>query len=412
MGESIDVLMPRLSDSMTDGTIARWLKKDGDQVTRGEEIVEIDSDKATLSFEADVTGTLHLHCAAGDVIAVGAPIASIETVTAGATSGRTAPAPQTEPSPPTTTTAAATAKSASIAAGAVRGRGGLNVSPLARRLAARLSVEIASVVGTGPHSRVLKRDVALAGAASEGHAAPRSNGRPDTLLETAGRASGAQLRPFTHLERIVNERMAQAAAIPSFYLESEVAMTKLLEMREQLRVSLTPTPSVNDVIVKAVAMALRDHPRLNSSYSADGIVHHDQIDVAIAIAAGDDLFVPAVASADMLSLAAVAERSAALVARARAHELTPRDLSPGTFTVTNLGMFGTTRFTPLLNPPQVAILSVGTLRSGDPVSKDGTPTTVASLGMVCDHRVVYGAHAAAFLESLVELLQAPMRLLL
>jgi pyruvate dehydrogenase E2 component (dihydrolipoamide acetyltransferase) len=412
MGESIDVLMPRLSDSMTDGTIARWLKQDGDPVKRGEEIVEIDSDKATLSFEADVTGILHLHCAVGAVIAVGAPIASIETAAKESTVPRPVSAPPSEAPTPTATTVTTGPKSSLVVAGAGRSRGGLNVSPLARRLAARLSVEIASVVGTGPHSRVLKRDVALAGAASTAHSASRSNGRSPATVAAKGPASGKQSRPFTHLERIVNERMAQAAAVPSFYLETDVAMTKVLEMREQLRVSLTPIPSVNDVIVKAVAMALRDHPRLNSSYSADGIVHHEQIDVAIAIAAGDDLFVPAVMSTDTLSLAAVAERSAELVARARAHELTPRDLSPGTFTVTNLGMFGTTRFTPLLNPPQSAILSVGAFRAGHPGDKDGIPVTVASLGMVCDHRVVYGAHAAAFLQSLVELLQAPMRLLL
>jgi pyruvate dehydrogenase E2 component (dihydrolipoamide acetyltransferase) len=417
-GETIDVLMPRLSDSMTDGTIARWLKEDGDQVKRGEEIVEIDSDKATLSFEADAAGTLHLHCAVGDVIAVGVPIASIETVAAGGGGGTPAPAPPLKARPESAKTAtvaaaAATPKSEPVVAGIEGRRGGLNVSPVARRLAARLGVEVASVIGTGPYSRVLKRDVALAGGASAGHAVSPSNGRSAApVLTTASRAPDGATRPFTHLERIVNERMAQAAAVPSFYLETEVAMTKVLQMREQLRVSLTPTPSVNDIIVKAVAMALRDHPRLNSSYSADGVVHHKQIDVAIAIAAGDDLFVPSVVAADTLSLAQVAVRSAELVAGARAHTLTPRDLSPGTFTVTNLGMFGTTRFTPLLNPPQAAILSVGAFRPGHARSEDGSAAPVAALGMVCDHRVVYGAHAAAFLESLVELLEAPMRLLL
>jgi pyruvate dehydrogenase E2 component (dihydrolipoamide acetyltransferase) len=418
MGEPIDVLMPRLSDSMTDGTIARWLKNDGDQVRRGEEIVEIDSDKATLSFEADVAGTLHLHCAVGDVIAVGSPIASIETVGAGTAGGTPASVPPIEVPPAiatkaTVAAAAATPKPEPIVAGTDARREGLNVSPLARRLAARLGVEVASVIPTGPYSRVLKRDVARAGRRSAGHAVSPSNGRSAApVLARASRAPDGATRPFTHLERIVNERMAQAAAIPSFYLETEVAMTKLLQMREQLRASLTPTPSVNDVIVKAVAMVLRDHPRLNSSYRADGVVHHEQIDVAIAIAAGDDLFVPSVVGADTLSLAQVAARSAELVARARAHTLTPRDLSPGTFTVTNLGMFGTTRFTPLLNPPQAAILSVGAFRPSHARSEDGSAAPVAALGMVCDHRVVYGAHAAAFLESLVEFLEAPMRLLL
>jgi pyruvate dehydrogenase E2 component (dihydrolipoamide acetyltransferase) len=287
---------------------------------------------------------------------------------------------------------------AAAVAPSTRKRDGINASPLARRLAAQRGVDLSAIAGSGPYNRILKADIPATGA-----------GKPAPAATPA--APGAAVA-FTNLQKIVAERMAQAAAVPTFYLETEVAFTKAIELRRQLKLSVDPTPTLNDIIVKAVALALREHPRLNSSYADEAMLTNARIDVAIAIAAGDDLFVPSIASADTLPLPEIAIRSAELVARARDHALTAADLAPATFTITNLGMFGTTRFVPLLNPPQAAILSVGAFRPDATRVKDGAPEMVGSLGLVCDHRIVYGAHGAAFLQTLTELLEAPMRLLL
>jgi pyruvate dehydrogenase E2 component (dihydrolipoamide acetyltransferase) len=365
---SIDILMPRLSDSMVEGTIARWLKGDGEQVRRGEEIVEIDTDKTTMAFEADADGTLRILAGEGETLSVGAPIALIEG-----------------------------AVTASVAARSAAGASAPNASPLARQLADQLGVDLAAVTGTGPEGRILKEDVRAA--------------RTDTPAVAPAVAVGAATsapagRPLTRLERIVSRRMAEAALIPTFVVESEVGFDAVLALRQHLADQTTPAPSLNDVVVKAVALALGQHPRLNSSFVNDTIVTHASVDVAIAIAAGDDLFVPVIEGADQLSLSELASRSRELVARSRAGELTRQDLAAGTFTVTNLGMLGVTRFTPLINPPNAAILSVGALR---PVH-DAAHETVASLSLVADHRVVYGAHAAAFLATVRELLEHAERL--
>jgi pyruvate dehydrogenase E2 component (dihydrolipoamide acetyltransferase) len=378
---------------MTEGTIAKWLKRDGDTVKRGEAIVEIDTDKATMSFEADAAGTLHLLSAAGDTLAVGAPIASITA--AGSPGGAGALAAVADEQAPTK----AAPKPAAPVATPARRRDGINASPLARRLATKRGIDLSAIKGTGPHNRILKQDIPATGTS-----------QPTPVVAPAAAAAAAT--PFTHLQKIVAERMAQAAAVPTFYLETEVAFTKAIELRRQLKLTLDPTPTLNDIIVKAVAMALREHPRLNASYAADSMLLNERIDIAIAIAAGDDLFVPSIAGADALPLPAIALRSAELVTRARDHALTATDLAPATFTITNLGMFGTTRFVPLLNPPQAAILSVGAFSPDQRRLSDGVPETIGSLGLVCDHRIVYGAHGAAFLQTLTHILEAPMRLLL
>jgi pyruvate dehydrogenase E2 component (dihydrolipoamide acetyltransferase) len=397
--DSIAVTMPRLSDSMTEGTIARWLKEDGDAVKRGEAIVDIETDKATMAFEAEASGTLRLTSAEGESVAVGAPIALIEGATGAAPSaaptaaapGPPASATAAPPSPRPTDTPARVLQPAGRPAGAA-----LSASPLARRTAASLGVDLASVAGSGPHARIFKSDVV---AAANGSTATKSGRR-------TGAATPRRLAP----RRAVVAETA-AVGLAAIFVESEVAFTRVIELREQLRTELNPAPTIDDIIVKAAGLALAEHPRLNSSWEADAIVAHDHIDVAVAIIVDDDIVTPTITDADALALPAIAVRSTELIERARSGKLTDADLAPATFTVTNLGMYGTTRFTPLLDPPQAASLGVGAFHPTQTRHKDGAQLA-ASLSLVCDPRVAHAAHAAMFLESLAELLESPMRLLL
>jgi pyruvate dehydrogenase E2 component (dihydrolipoamide acetyltransferase) len=261
--------------------------------------------------------------------------------------------------------------------------GAINASPLARRLAAELGVELESIAGSGPYARILKRDVAGAPRAVNGRrAAPRPVPTDD-------------VHPITR---------------STIFVEGEAWFDRALELREQLRTSLTPVPTLDDIVVKAVGLALREHPRFNSSWDNGEIVVHERIDVAIAIAVADELIMPTITGADTLSLPAIAQRSEELAGRAANGKLQAADLEPATFSVTNLGRFGTTRFTPVLASSQAAGLGVGALHPSR--ERDGTPALAASLTVVCDARIAHPAHAAMFLESLTALLQAPMRLLL
>ncbi len=424
--------MPRLSDSMTEGTIVRWLKRDGESVVSGEAIVDIETDKATMAFEAQASGTLRLGSAEGESVAVGQPIATIVAgeggpaaaaqIAIGQPAATDTPPPSDASSATLPTAVPAVSASASMAvtgapsvgpsadvapptgpgpiAGGPATRPGLvatvhpsrpdrlNASPLARRLAGRLGVDLQSVTGSGPYSRILARDVAPRGA--NGSSATASRG----ALRLATAATG------------------EVIAFATIFVEIEVAFGRAIELRDQLRTSVQPPPTLDDIIVKALALALREHPRLNSSWRDGRVEVHEHIDVSTAIAVGDDLFAPTITRADSLSLPAIAARSAELAERARTGSLQPSDLAPGTFTVTNLGGFGTTRFTPVLSPPQTASLGVGALHPTQASRRDGATVVSASLGLVCDQRVAHPAQAAMFLESVAELLEAPMRILL
>jgi pyruvate dehydrogenase E2 component (dihydrolipoamide acetyltransferase) len=410
--ESIAVTMPRLSDSMTEGTVARWLKQDGAVVKRGEAIVDIETDKATMAFEAEASGTLRLRSAVGETVAVGAPIALIESSSssgegvAGASSGESLPG-----SASATPVAAVQARPAVERPKPVRAarpaerlspsgvNDGVSASPLARRVAAELGVDLAEVRGSGPYQRIFKSDVVGAGA------------RDVAVPVGARRPTHPDRRPAAG-PRLVTDWKGEAAPTPTIFVESEVAFTKAIELREQLRSELDPAPTLEDIVVKAVAVTLRQHPRLNSSWHEDAIVPRANIDVANASVVGDALIALTIADADSLPLPAVAARSAELLALAQAGSLSESNLPPATFTITNLGMFGTARFTPVLEAQQAASLGIGAVHAAQPRHKDGAPRVAAALCLVCDGRVANPAHAAMFLEALAELLEAPMRLLL
>jgi pyruvate dehydrogenase E2 component (dihydrolipoamide acetyltransferase) len=356
--------MPRLSDSMTEGTIVRWLKADGDAVRTGEEIVEIETDKATVGYESEFAGTLAIRAPEGATVGVGAVIAVVGN-------GDAAPA---------------------LRAGTAR----VKASPLARRVARELGVELASLHGSGPGGRVVKMDVVTAaGPAHEAENAPDA-------------------QPLTRTQSLIARRMsASRGAVPEFALEVDVDMSAALQMRAELRELTDAPPSLNDIIVKGSALALRRHPRANGSFAPDGFILHAQVHVAIAVAVEGSLLTPVVRDADTKSLGVIAHETRALIERGRAGRIDPADLDGATFTVSNLGMFGIDRFEGIINAPQAAILCVGAVRER-PVAAEGAVLVrpMATLTLACDHRILYGADAAAFLAEIRRILEHPLAMAL
>ncbi len=381
--QAVIVAMPRLSDSMEEGTIVNWLVEDGQVVERGQEIVEIETDKATMVYEAPASGPLWILAGSEETVVVGDPIASI-----GAERGATAEQPAT----PAPEAAVAEPEEAAPAGPA----DGVRVSPVARRLAAERGVDLAALVGSGPGGRILKQDVLDAPAAPSAAADGAAGG---------ARGSSRREEP-TRTQAIVARRMSEArATVPDFPTCIEIRISAALALREQLAGVLDPVPTMNDFLVAAVARTLTAHPRLNASFADGGFVYFDEVNVGIAVAVGDELLVPVIAGAESLPLASIAAESRRLVERTRSGAVTPPDLAGGTFTISNLGMFGISSFQPIINSPQAAILGVG----GISPASDGRPAAM-TLTLVSDHRIVYGAHAAKFLADLRDLLESPLAL--
>jgi len=435
-----DVVMPRLSDSMEEGTILKWLKADGETVARGEEIVEIETDKATMTYEADADGPLHIVAAEGDTLPIGALIATIGD----------APPAQAAPAAPAATSAsgngdgsAAAPAAAAVAAAAPAAPAGTGTrakaSPLARRLAADRGVDLAALVGTGPGGRIVKADVEAAAAGAAPVAAPEPVAAPAPAPAAPAPAAPAAPAPttpapapepaiatakgevevveLTRTQQLVARRMAESrATVPDFTLTVTIDMESCVAMREQLKATAGPdavVPSYNDMIVKACALALREMPRANGAYRDGHFELHSRVNVGIAVAAQDSLIVPTVFDADRRSLGEIARDSRALAGKVRDGTITPPELSGATFTVSNLGMFGVTRFTAVINPPQAAILAVGALEQravvfdGQIVARHTLDATLS-----CDHRILYGADAARFAARVRELLEQPFSLAL
>jgi pyruvate dehydrogenase E2 component (dihydrolipoamide acetyltransferase) len=416
MGE---VLMPRLSDSMEEGTILSWLKSDGDEVASGETIAEIETDKATMPYEADEAGVLHTLVRVGETVAVGVTIATIGEPAASDVAAPGSGAPERPATP------------APAAAGAPAGNGErrrrahvaaeVRASPLARRVAERLGIELAAVAGSGRRGRIVKADVVAAAPAPAPPTVPtttparavarvRSSTADGATADGATARGGTTTTPLSRLQATVARRMAESkATVPDFSVEVDVDMTEAVALRDRLRELLDPLPSINDLVTKAVAVALRRHPRVNGAFKDGAFEHYERVNVGVAVAGEDALFVPTVFDADGRSLSSIAAETRRLAARARAGEITPPELAGGTFTVSNLGMFGVSRFAGVVNMQQAAILCVGAVEDR-PIVRDAAVAAapVVTLTLVSDHRILYGADAARFLAEVKGLLEQPL----
>lgn len=395
-----DLLMPRLTDQMEEGTIVAWLVEDGARVTAGEEVVEIETDKATISHAAESDGALHIVAAVGDTVSVGAVIARLGD-------GAAVPVGVTADAP------AIVAANGDVAQVAPVRRDGVASTPLARRAAAVHDVDLAVVEGSGPGGRIIKADV-LAAAGVRPPDPPTPTPRAPTPAPLAP-ADGRRVAP-TRLQQVVARRMFEATTtIPHFQVQTEVQVDAALALRAELKANSAdgqPVPSVNDLVVKACALVLPDHPLVNGSFTEGGFVLHDDVHVGVAVAVDDGLLVVTVRDADSKSLGHIARDTRELARRAREGDATPGELTGATFTVSNLGMFGMTAITAVINPPQAAILGVGAARATLARAQDGgiVDRRLLTLTLSGDHRILNGADGARFLADVRATLESPLRL--
>ncbi|AYG95904.1 pyruvate dehydrogenase complex dihydrolipoamide acetyltransferase [Brevundimonas naejangsanensis] len=415
-----DILMPALSPTMEEGVLAKWHVKVGDTVSAGDVIAEIETDKATMEVEAvDEGEVLEILVPEGtESVKVNTPIARLS-------GDAVAPAPKKADAPAEAPKAEAPKAAAQPAPAAPKAADGARVfsSPLARRLAAQAGLDLKTITGTGPHGRIVKRDVEAAGkggaqpAASAAAAPAAAAPRPALSLAQMGIADGTyDLIPLDGMKKAVARRMVDSIQnVPHFPLFIDCEIDQLMAVRAKVNKMLEPQGikvSVNDFVIKAAALALKMVPEANASYTPEGIAMHHNADVSMAVAIDGGLITPIIRKAETKGLAQIATESKDLAKRARERKLKPEEFQGGTFSVSNLGMFGIKQFTSIINEPQGCIMSVG---AGEqrPVVKDGqiVPATVMTVTLTCDHRVVDGATGARFLQAFKPLIEDPVAML-
>ncbi|MEP0337570.1 MAG: pyruvate dehydrogenase complex dihydrolipoamide acetyltransferase [Alphaproteobacteria bacterium] len=438
----IKILMPALSPTMTEGNLAKWHKKEGDAVESGDVLAEIETDKATMEVEAveeGILGKIVVPEGTADV-AVNAVIALLledgedasaldgaDTSGGAAAPAPTAEAPKAAPATPAAPTAAPATPAAPTAAPAAASGDRVIASPLAKRIAAQEGLSLSAISGSGPRGRVVKRDVDAALASGTGKAAPAAaapsagTAPAQAPTPTQGDPVFANMPEFeavanSSMRKVIASRLtASARDIPHFNISIDVEIDKLLAARKDLngRDGADYKISVNDFVIKAVAVALRRCPDVNVSYTDDAILKFKRADVSVAVAIEGGLITPIIKDAGSLGLAAISAKAKELAGKARDGKLAPEEFQGGTFTISNLGMFGVKSFNSIINPPQGGILSVG---AGEqrPVVKNGalSVATVMSLTLAVDHRCIDGATAAGFAKELKAILEDPIQLLL
>jgi pyruvate dehydrogenase E2 component (dihydrolipoamide acetyltransferase) len=394
--------MPRLSDTMEDGVIIAWHKNIGDRVERGEIIAEIETDKAIMELEAYDEGILESRLAGeGDRVPIGVPIAII-----GDGSGASAAPSAAPPAPPTSAPAVSAGAPASRPAPAAPSQNRPKASPLARKVADEHGVDLATVNGTGPSGRIIRKDVDAAARRDE-----------STVVPSAPKDGDYDEVPLTTLQRVAAKRLAESKQnAPHFYLTAAVDVTELLAFRKTVNDSLQaadgPKVSVNDFLVRAVASALRANPGVNVSFGGDTLLRHHGVHIGIAVAVEAGLVVPVVRDADRKSVSQIATETKEKAERARIGKLRADEMTGGTFTISNLGMYGIEQFSAVINPPEAAILAVGAatdelrLADGQVVARKILRVTLSA-----DHRAIDGATGAIFLRDLTALLENPLRII-
>ena len=447
-----EITMPRLSDTMEEGTIGRWLKKPGDEIKKGDILAEIETDKATMDLEAYEAGTLQqILVQEGETVPIGQAVALIgsgevvqpqaQPATAAAKTGadgtKSTPDGSLPPETPEAMDAGRAATTGSTPAGnlpteetsmqskspvtAESGeREGVKASPLARRMAEEHSIDLGQVQGTGPAGRIVRddieellehRSVPLVPEPTP-DAPPQAIPSPDAPLENGV----IEVSKLSHVRVLIARRLTESKqTIPHFYVSSEVDMTDVLALRQILNAGVGEVGvkvTVNDLIVKACALALETFPEVNSSIKEDQLITYKHINVGFAVDVPTGLVVPVIRETNSKGVRSIARESKALIAKARANKLAPTDLEGGTFTVSNLGMMDASSFIAVINPPQAAILAVASTRKqfvpldGEPVIRELMPMTLSA-----DHRILYGATVARFLQEVKRLLQNPYSLL-
>ena len=437
--------MPKLSDTMTVGTLVKWLKKEGDVVKAGDMLAEVETDKATMELESFFDGTLlKIFAPGGSQVAIGNALCAIgkpgETVAApapkAAPAAKAAPAPASAPAAASAHKAKAPAAKTAPRAAAVVATPGerLRISPLAKKLAAELGLDPAGIAGSGPHGRIVRADVLAASSsgsapaaaapapqvsASSDHSAVRT---PQSALPSTPTISPIQeekLVPVSNMRATIARRLVESkVSIPHFYLDIEVDAAPLLELRARVNATFEKDNSgvnlsVNDFILKAAAEALRAVPAMNTSWAGNAIQHHAGVHVSFAVAIEDGLITPVIRDTHTKDLAAISRETKDLAKRAKEKKLTPAEFTGGTFCVTNLGMMGVDRFCAIINPPNAGILAVGATVKKPVVSGDKLVIGQRmNLTLSGDHRVVDGATGAQFLAALKDLLEKPALMML
>ena len=436
-----NILMPALSPTMTEGTLTRWLKKEGDVIKAGDVIAEIETDKATMEVEAVDEGVLG-KILVGDGtegVKVNAPIAVMvnagETVPAAAAPAAAVPMPAAPvAAAPVAAAPVAAAPVAAVlapvkaaaAAPAARPAGERIVaSPLARRMASQASVDLAALTGSGPGGRIVRADIeaALKGAPPAPVVAPTvaPAAAPAAKAPAVPIAAPHRMVPHSSIRKVIARRLTEAkSTIPHFYVSMDVEIDALVELGEKLNAKSAPRDkpesyfiTINDLVIKASAATLRKVPMVNASWTDAGMILYDDVDISVAVSIPDGLITPIVRKADQKGLLTISREMKDMAARARAGKLRPEEFQGGGFSISNMGMFGVTSFSAIINPPQSAILAVGA-GAKRPVVKDNALAiaTVMTVTLSVDHRVVDGALAATWLKAFKGIVEDPLSLML
>ncbi len=419
------VRMPKMSDTMEEGTLVSWQKKVGDKVKSGDILAEVETDKATMELEAYEDGTLlYVGIKEGDAVPVDAIIAVIGEEGANveallARENGEAPAETAAAAPaPTAPAVNGSEKATSVADSGDR----VKASPLAKRLADEKGINLSEVSGSGDNGRIVKRDVdefKPAAQASAPAAAPAAQSAPAAKTEAAPAAAAPASgdfvdTPISQMRKTIARRLSESLfTAPHFYVTMEINMDKAMALRPQLNEVATAKISFNDMVIKACAVALKQHPAVNSAWLGDKIRKYNYVNIGVAVAVDEGLLVPVIREADKKTLSAISGEVKDLAGKAKDKKLQPKDWEGNTFSVSNLGMFGVDEFTAIINPPDSCILAIGAIKKVAAFKEDGTvyPTNIMKVTLSADHRVVDGATAAQFLLTVKKLLEEPMSML-
>jgi pyruvate dehydrogenase E2 component (dihydrolipoamide acetyltransferase) len=420
-----EILMPALSPTMTEGKLARWVKKEGDVVTSGDVLAEIETDKATMEVEAIEEGILgRILIAEGtEGVPVNTPIAILvdegEAVPAEGAAKPAAPSGTSGQSSPVAApqgaAQASTAPAPALAAAKAAMGTRIVASPLARRIARQKGLDLATITGSGPNGRIVKRDVENAQPAARAEAATST-----ASVSAPPAAGGSRLVPHTTMRKVIARRLTDAKAnVPHFYVSVDVELDALMALRAQLNALADGEGeegvklSVNDMLIKASAVALKKVPTVNAYFTEEGMLLHEDADISIAVSLDDGLITPIIRKADSKSLREISQEAKSLISRARLGKLKPEEFQGGTFSISNMGMYGVKDFAAIVNPPQAAILAIAAGRKQPVVSGNEIKiATVMTVTLSVDHRAVDGATAAQWLNAFRTAVQSPLSLVL